>query len=331
MLNRFYTLLIVPEKTSRVRRWVIPAWVVRGAVAASLFFGALGFLMLIDYAYVMGQIQENKDLKIENRRLRQQVQIHRNKIASVEQTLERIQTFATRLRVITNLEDRENITTSLNLSPPPDANTNIGSHARREQPNATPAQPIDSLASDAPKSARDPELIRLREDQQALEESFQRLSRDTLLAEQNLQDLYELLADQKQFFGALPTRKPASGYFTSGFGVRKAPYGGSEKMHEGLDVANHVGTPIVATANGTVSFASQKPGYGNTVIIDHGYGVETWYGHARQVLVKPGQKVRRGQRIALMGNSGRSTGPHVHYEVRINSIPVDPLSYILEE
>lgn len=102
-------------------------------------------------------------------------------------------------------------------------------------------------------------------------------------------------------------------------------------MHEGLDIANHIGTQIYATANGVVSFAGRKPGYGKTVVIDHGYGLKTWYGHCHRLRVKTGQKVRRGQNIALVGNTGRSTGPHVHYEVRVHGIPVDPLSYILEE
>ena len=156
------------------------------------------------------------------------------------------------------------------------------------------------------------------------------MNHNTLLAEQNLQDLYELLIDQKTFLSALPTRKPAIGYFTSGFGVRKSPIGGRVKMHEGLDVANHPGTPVKATAFGTIKFAGRKPGYGRTVVIDHGYGLETWYGHNRVITVKKGDKVTRGDRIAQMGSSGRSTGPHVHYEVRVHGIPVDPLSYILE-
>ena len=101
-------------------------------------------------------------------------------------------------------------------------------------------------------------------------------------------------------------------------------------MHEGLDIANAPGTPIFATADGVVTYADVKAGYGQIVILDHGYGLETWYGHTKKVLVAKGQKIKRGDRIALLGNTGMSTGPHVHYEVRVNGTPVDPLSYILE-
>ncbi len=102
-------------------------------------------------------------------------------------------------------------------------------------------------------------------------------------------------------------------------------------MHEGLDIANYPGTPIKATADGVVIFANTKAGYGQTVILDHGYGLETWYAHTRKMLVSKGQKVARGETVALLGNSGRSTGPHLHYEVRVNGTPVDPLSYVLED
>jgi murein DD-endopeptidase MepM/ murein hydrolase activator NlpD len=176
----------------------------------------------------------------------------------------------------------------------------------------------------------DPEITALRREYQKLDRRFASLNYDTLYTEQILQDQYELLADQKAFLAALPTRHPATGYFTSGFGVRRSPFGGRDKMHEGLDIANQPGTLVFSTADGTVVFAESKPGYGQTVIIDHGYGLETWYGHNRKLRVSKGQKVHRGETIAELGNSGRSTGPHVHYEVRVHGTPVDPLSYILE-
>jgi murein DD-endopeptidase MepM/ murein hydrolase activator NlpD len=159
---------------------------------------------------------------------------------------------------------------------------------------------------------------------------FAKLHQQTSLLEQQLHDQYELLSDQKAFLAATPTRKPAVGYFTSGFGVRRSPYGGKEKMHEGLDIANYPGTSIRSPADGNVVFIGTKSGYGQTLIIDHGYGLETWYAHNRQILVRMGQRVKRGDQIAQLGNSGRSTGPHLHYEVRINGTPVDPLSYIFE-
>jgi len=324
MANRFFTILIIPEKTSQVRRFVVPSWLLKGTLIGSFFVVVLAGIMLMDYWYVMSQISENKQLKVENRRLRQQVQVFKNKMTTIEGTMERIKTFATRLKVITNIEDRGGLLQSLNKKLP-DAATNIGSNSPEKESQDSVALIAVPAAND-----QDPEEHQLRKDYEELDQKCSELNQETLLVEQVLQDEYELLADQKAFLAALPTRKPAVGYFTSGFGVRKSPYGGRVKMHEGLDIANYPGTLIFAPADGVVVFSDSKPGYGQTIIIEHGYGLETWYAHNRKLMVKKGQRIRRGELIAHLGTSGRSTGPHVHYEVRVNGTPVDPLSYILE-
>ena len=356
MENRFYTLMLVPEKTSRVFRLIIPAWVARGSLVAVFFVAALGTLMTLNYWYVMSRIGENKQLRLENRKLRQQVQIFQTRMDTLESTMERVKTFSTRLKVITNIEDRDNLIQSLNQKLP-DASQNIGepnptgdsSQSLIASSEGTPASTTAPASADPEKvapsgvttashdhptghtrSEESPEESLLRKEFEALDVELLGLNNDSILLEQTLHDQYELLGDQRAFLAALPTRRPSPGYFTSGFGVRRSPYGGTEKMHEGLDIANSIGTPVIATADGLVTFAEVKPGYGQTVILDHGYGLETWYGHAKRIMVKQGQKVRRGESIAQLGNSGRSTGPHLHYEVRINGTPVDPLSYILE-
>lgn len=359
MANRFYTVMIVPEKTAQVRKILVPAWVLRGSAVVLAFVTLLGIVMVLDYWYVMSQIGENKQLKLENRKLRQQVQIFKNKMTTIESTMERVKTFATRLKVITNIEDHGGLLQTLNQRLP-DANNNTGavkpaSATAATSPSATAPGPASSTVSavhpasatgpapqqpsaqnDSPAAtsvldgAMSPEDTELRAEYELLDDRFSELNRETLYVEQMLQDQYELLADQKSFLSALPTRRPAIGYFTSGFGIRVSPFGGRSKMHEGLDIANRPGTQIKAPADGVVIFANTKSGYGQTVILDHGYGLETWYGHTKKILVTKGQKVKRGDTVALLGNSGRSTGPHVHYEVRVHGTPVDPLSYILE-
>lgn len=326
MSNRFYTILIVPEKTSQVRKIVLPGWVLKGAAIGVSFIFLIAVIMILDYWYVMSQISENKQLKMDNRRLRQQVQIYKNKMTTIESTMERIKTFATRLKVITNIEDRNNLLQTLN-NQLPDASTNI---ANNTSPTTT-ASPIPGATTSVSEiDTRNPEEAQLRKENDQMDAMFAELNQETLYLEQMLQDQYELLADQKSFLAALPTRKPAVGYFTSGFGVRRSPYGGKVKMHEGLDIANHPGTVIKSPADGIITFAEAKAGYGQTIIIDHGYGVETWYGHNKKLIASKGQRVRRGDSIAILGNTGRSTGPHLHYEVRINGIPVDPKNFILE-
>jgi murein DD-endopeptidase MepM/ murein hydrolase activator NlpD len=129
---------------------------------------------------------------------------------------------------------------------------------------------------------------------------------------------------------AVPSDKPVkTAAFTSGYGVRSDPFRGSAAMHPGIDLAGPYGTPIYATADGTVLRAGwNSGGYGNLIEIDHGRGIATRYGHLSQVLVQAGAHITRGQLIARMGSTGRSTGSHLHYEVRIDGRPVNPIPFM---
>jgi len=128
-----------------------------------------------------------------------------------------------------------------------------------------------------------------------------------------------------------PTLRPISGRVTSGFGWRRNPMGGrGSEMHTGIDIAARTGTPIRATGGGRVTFSGWSSGYGNKIIINHGFGIQTLYAHNSANLVQVGQEVSRGDTIARVGSTGRSTGPHVHYEVIVNGVPVNPTSFFLE-
>lgn len=128
---------------------------------------------------------------------------------------------------------------------------------------------------------------------------------------------------------AIPSAKPVADYtFTSGYGVRSDPFRHSAAMHAGMDLAGPLGTPIFATADGVISFAGWMRGYGNLIEIAHGKAIETRYGHLSRILVKPNTLVKRGQLIALMGSTGRSTGSHLHYEIRLDGRAVNPAPFI---
>jgi hypothetical protein len=136
---------------------------------------------------------------------------------------------------------------------------------------------------------------------------------------------------QERIWAYTPTIKPIGGPIISGFCWRRNPLGGGIQFHTGLDIAMPQGAPIVATADGTVSFAGAQTGYGLVVFIDHKYGFQTRYGHCSQLLVKEGDEVKRGDLIALVGSTGWSTGPHTHYEILVNGVHIDPMRYILPE
>ncbi|AIF51869.1 M23 family metallopeptidase [Pelosinus sp. UFO1] len=128
---------------------------------------------------------------------------------------------------------------------------------------------------------------------------------------------------------ATPSIWPVRGTITSGFGWRISPFGDGNELHPGVDIAYTMGAPVVATADGEVVASGPAGGYGNLVQIDHGNGIATLYGHNSQLAVNVGQQVKKGQVIAYAGSTGKSTGPHVHYEVRINNTPIDPMKYLV--
>jgi len=163
-----------------------------------------------------------------------------------------------------------------------------------------------------------------------VQSEFERIRQQAREYERSFRQIEELFKKQKSLLAATPSIWPTRGWVNSGFGLRISPFTGRWEMHEGIDIANNVGTPVVSTADGIVKFVGRYGGYGITLIIVHGYGYSTLYGHLSQVRVRPGQRVKRHQVIALMGNTGRSTGPHLHYEIRINDKPVAPRHYILD-
>ena len=128
----------------------------------------------------------------------------------------------------------------------------------------------------------------------------------------------------------VPTLWPVRGLVTSPFGTRRSPYGEGREMHPGIDISASYGSPVTAAGNGAVIFAGRDPGYGGVVIVAHGGQLDTLYGHLSALYVREGESVRRGQAIGAVGATGRATGAHLHYEVRVNGAPVDPQRYLAQ-
>lgn len=145
-----------------------------------------------------------------------------------------------------------------------------------------------------------------------------------ILAQMDLLNMYRIAAERAPF--ASPIKDAVR--FTSGFGYRRDPKTGGRRMHNGTDFAGPTGTNIYATADGVVSHAGWQSGYGRLIKIKHDFGIETYYAHNSRIRVKKGQRVSRGDHISDMGSTGRVTGTHLHYEVRVNGTPVNPMIYI---
>jgi murein DD-endopeptidase MepM/ murein hydrolase activator NlpD len=147
--------------------------------------------------------------------------------------------------------------------------------------------------------------------------------------QQDLKTLLTGVEAQRNLLARTPTILPAKGWISSRFGYRKSPFSGRREFHKGVDIAAKKGSPVVATADGVVTFCGAKASYGKTIVIDHGHGIITSYAHLSKTLINRGDHVKRGDTVGLVGNTGRSTGPHVHYEVRLNGMPVNPQKYVL--
>lgn len=154
------------------------------------------------------------------------------------------------------------------------------------------------------------------------------LARMVNLERLSYEKLYERVKSNQAEIEATPSIRPVeTGYMTDGFGYRRDPFTRKIRFHYGLDISTTRGTPVFATADGTVKYAKRRGGFGLVVALEHEYGYETLYAHMAKMSVKAGEQVKRGQKIGEVGNTGRSTAPHVHYEVRVDGEPVNPIDY----
>lgn len=143
-----------------------------------------------------------------------------------------------------------------------------------------------------------------------------------------LRRLDQYYSEMTNKLAAMPSLWPVRGYITGGFGLRNDPMNEEGEVHVGVDISTPYGNKVIAPADGLVIFAEPRAGYGNIIVLDHGFGVTTRYGHLSAFSVKEGQHVKRGEVLGFVGSTGRSTGSHLHYEIRIHDNPVDPLKYM---
>jgi len=162
-----------------------------------------------------------------------------------------------------------------------------------------------------------------------VEDDLDRLIREAKLQDESFHELATALEERQQMWDHMPSIQPTPGWIISDFGYRRDPLTGEMRMHEGIDIAAPGGTIIAAPADGVVKFVGSRGNYGLCLEVDHGYGIMTRFAHCSLIRVNLGAKVKRGQVIALVGSTGRATGPHLHYEVITNDKASDPANYIL--
>jgi murein DD-endopeptidase MepM/ murein hydrolase activator NlpD len=299
--SRQYTVIVVSDHSQAVRKFRLPRRWLRHGLLGGAAFALFAVLTLGHYFVLIGDSSENRVLKEENAQLRSQILLVQEKVAHIQSTLDRVERFDAKLRTaVTHLQD-------------PERNLAIGPVGAAEP----------ALEAMAPTPAA-------RENLAALPGRLASLESEAARQEASLRELQEYFDDQKSLLASTPSIWPTRGWVTSDFGVRLDPYSADRSMHQGLDIATPHGQPVVTPSDGTVVFNGTEGGYGKVLVVDHGYGVKTRYGHLAEVHVRLGERVVRGQKVAAVGNTGRSTGPHLHYEVRVNGIPENPRKFVLE-
>ena len=300
MSDNFFTLMIIPRRKSAVTKISLSSNVVRGLFIGSILAVLLTLYVVYDYAGI-------KRDRVELSRLRQQTTEQSKEIVDLAL---KVDEFADRMEEFKQFDRKLRILAANQVGRDKKIPLGIGG-SNNEQ-------------------------VRLKElidrDQEKLisgmRKSIGQLNDDANERETSFNELLKFLHEQKSLLAATPSIWPVRGWVTSEFGSREDPFASGVEFHKGVDIATRMGKEVTATADGLVVEAAYRSDDGNVVKIDHGYGVRTSYAHLSKPAVKQGVRVKRGDVIGYVGDTGRSTGTHLHYSVFVNKIPVNPRKYL---
>ena len=295
----YLTLIIVPHQSGRTVTLRLPTWAAKTLAVLAVFI-VLG-LVGVTTGYVGKFVDASmlQTLKLENRILRDKVSEFGTSLAGLQNQINDFVSFDSKVRMIANL-------------PPIDPDirkVGVGGFAPAPLPEGITPGTAASL--------------------QTVQQNLEKLDREARLQLESFEAIVSALSEKQEMWNHLPSIQPTPGWIISPFGMRRDPLVGELRMHEGIDISGPDGTIIAAPAAGTVKFVGYRNNYGLCLELDHGYGISTRYAHCSLIKVSVGQNVSRGQVVALVGQTGRVTGPHLHYEVMVNGQPKDPTSYIL--
>jgi murein DD-endopeptidase MepM/ murein hydrolase activator NlpD len=293
MANEFYTLIVVPHAKARFRKFQVSVRLTKWVLGALVFLAVALVGIVIHYTWINVQVAELKRLRGENLALAAKARAYEDNAGRLQERVLTLQDMVTKLGLMAGVEE----------SLPEARLGGVGGLSRLE----TTAPSLDIAGS-------------LQDMDQTVSALTEKSSR--------LQAFFE---DQQVLLAATPSIWPVRGYLSASFGNRKDPFTGMPDFHPGIDISTPRGTPVVAPADGVVTFRGVRGAYGKAIVVDHGYGIVTRYAHLDGYDVRPGQRVRRGDVLGFVGDTGRSTAPHLHYEVWVNDQLRNPIKYILDE
>jgi murein DD-endopeptidase MepM/ murein hydrolase activator NlpD len=293
MANEFYTLIVVPHAKARFRKFQVSVRLTKWVLSALAFLALALVAIVVHYTWINVEVAELKRLRGENLALAAKAKAYEENAGRLQARVLTLQNMVTKLGLMAGVEE----------SLPEARLGGVGGLSSYE----TTAPSLDIAGS-------------LQDMDQTVSALTEKSSR--------LQAFFE---DQQVLLAATPSIWPVRGYLSASFGNRKDPFTGMPDFHPGIDISTPRGTKIVAPADGVVTFEGRRGGYGNAIVLDHGFGIVTRFAHLDRFEARPGQRVRRGDVIGYVGNTGRSTAPHLHYEVWVDDQLQNPITFILDE
>jgi len=308
-MHKKITLFVFRNASSKVNQITFSRTSMILARLVMAIFLIFSGTMALRYFIFIRTFSDNKSLRlnIENQckeieSQKQQIEIFTYDINMLKKRLRDLKHFENKIRIIANIKK------------PGDMESLFGVGG---------STPEDLNPSMSPES-KHVNLIR------EMHEQVSSLDEASIQQHYDFESIFNILEEKRNILASTPSILPAYGRVSSRFGYRISPFTNRREMHKGLDISTAKGSPIIATADGIVAFTGVKGLFGKTVVIAHGHGISTRYAHCDKILKKTGDIIKRGETIARVGNSGGSTGPHVHYEVRLNGVQVNPERYILD-
>jgi murein DD-endopeptidase MepM/ murein hydrolase activator NlpD len=330
-----YTVVIFRGSTAKPLRFSFPRKFVSKLLIAGAIFVLVDILVISHYVIRTGEVWELSAFRAEAMSAREQTGAFSSAVDDLKKRLTSMKEVNQRLRVMLGIEptktgDMANGRGGVD-GPLPDGNTLPASEKalKSDAGNSVEEASQMVLAGQSSPSTGSDGLTE-EETIASIKDGIDWLSKEAAIQEQSLQEL-SLAAEQKSSrWSATPSIWPVKGWVTSGFGPRVSPFTEKPAWHDGLDIGAAANAPVQAPAQGRVTAVGFDPKLGNVVKVDHGFGIETLYGHLAKALVKEGQRVKRGEVVGLVGSTGLATGPHLHYMVKVHGQALDPVKYILE-
>jgi murein DD-endopeptidase MepM/ murein hydrolase activator NlpD len=300
MAKDFYTFLIIPKKQGSIKKVTISGAILKGVAFCLAVIILCTIYTYCDYIKIKSEIVELTNLRQQTKEHKTQIDNLAEKVNNFSERMDEIRQLDKQIRVLANVEDKSNSGQILGIGGSLSSESVVKSHMETDQKMiiAHIDRNVDQLMGDANDQRR------------------------------SYYELLRFLKEQKSIREATPSIWPVKGWVTSQFGNRVSPLGRTQEFHRGIDIATTTGVPVVAPADGIVADVAYDRDLGHIVRINHGHGMVTWYGHLLKSAVKDKNLVKRGTVIGYVGNSGRSTGSHLHYSVFLNGVPVNPRKYL---